>query len=754
MRHSRRITVGEAAPTDASIDFDVDGMTCASCAARITKVLERQDGVQSASVNFATGQAHVDLMGAVSPGIGELRRVVQKAGFDVPRRAPPTADEGAEQRRRSAEAYAAVRFRAIVAVVGSVVAMALSMGWVPGVPMHSVGSIAGAGVLATAVVFGAGAGFWVRAAAALRHGSTTMDTLVALGGGTAVLWSWAQVARYGTSAGVWFDGAAMLVAFILIGRTLENRAKGRASEAIRGLLDLRTPTARVQRGDGEIEEVPADRVEPGDLILVGPGARMPVDGLVVDGVSSVDESAMTGESLPVDKEPGRSVLGGTVNGSGRLTIRATSVGADSALEQVIRLLREAQGRPASVQRLADRVSAVFVPSVIVIAALVGLSWYLGGAGAEEAVRRFVTVVVVACPCALGLATPTAILVGTGLGARHGVLIRGGPALERLQAVTDVVLDKTGTLTAGRPEAVTFEVFGADEADILAVVASAEGPSEHPLADAVRRLAEEQGVQRSEPEAFEAAVGRGIRATVAGREVLVGRLSWLEDEGVSGLDPVRQAAEAAAGRGESILAAAVDGVGVALIGAADAPRPEAKAVIERLQARGLRLHLLTGDAAPAAHSVAAAVGLPSGSVEAGLLPADKLRRVDELQASGAVVAMVGDGINDGPALAAADVGVALGTGTDVAREAAEVVLVQGDLRGLLRALALSEATLAVVRQNLFWAFAYNVLLIPVAAGALAPLGLQIGPPWAAAAMAISSLTVVGNALRLRRHSLAG
>lgn len=735
-----------------ALEFEVGGMTCASCAARITKVLERQDAVQSAHINFATGQARLVQSADAPLPLAEVRRLVQRAGFDVPRRPPADSEEGATLRARADAEGEALRLRAALAAIGSVLAMALSMGWLPGVEMHTAPAVLGAGLLATAVVFGAGADFWRRAWGALRHGSTTMDTLVALGSGTAVAWSWAQVARHGSMAGVWFDGAAMLVAFILVGRTLEHRAKGRAGAAIRGLLDLRTPTARVERGDDAVDEIAADAVEPGDVVLIGPGERLPVDGVVLDGTSSVDEAAMTGESMPVDKGEGDRVLGGTVNGAGRLRIRATSVGADSALEQVIRLLREAQGRPAAVQRLADRISAVFVPAVLVVGALVGLGWFLAGAGAEEAVRRFVTVIVVACPCALGLATPTAILVGTGLGARFGVLVRGGPALEALQRVTHVVLDKTGTLTAGRPRITDLRVLHGEEEDLIGALASAERGSEHPLARAAVELAAQRGIPTTEPEAFYAEPGQGLRATVAGRELRVGRPSWFAAEGIEGVDALGAAAAALSAQGLSVLALAVDGRAAAVFGAGDAPRPEASAVVQELQSRGLSLHLLTGDGVAPAQAVAAEVGLAPDRVEAGLLPADKLARVDALRAAGAVVAMVGDGINDGPALAAADVGVALGTGTDVAREAASVVLVHGDLRGLVRALRLSDATLRIVKQNLGWAFAYNLLLIPVAAGALQPWGLQIGPAWAAGAMALSSLTVVTNALRLRRVRL--
>ena len=735
----------------ARISFPVDGMTCASCAARLTRVLDRQPGVDGASVNFATREASVTVDGSGgAPALGDLRRAVQKAGFDVPRRPPvAAADEAQQQRQRDVDEERRSLRLAGAASLGAALAMALSMGWVPGLPMHGAVAVLGPALIASAVVFGVGRGFFSRSWAALRHRGTSMDTLVSLGSGTAVLWSWAQVARDGLGATVWFDGAAMLVAFILVGRALENRARHRAGESIRGLLALRSRDARVQRGDGEVESVPVEELELGDLVLVGPGDGLPVDGVVLEGSSAVDESTMTGESLPVDKGPGHSVLAGTVNGGGRLTVRATSVGADSSLEQVIRLLREAQGREASVQRLADRISAVFVPAVIGIAIAVAVGWAMAGAGAEQAVRRFVTVVIVACPCALGLATPTAILVGTGVGARRGVLIRGGPALERLQAVTDVVLDKTGTLTLGRPTLVRFEsLMDVD----LALLASAELPSEHPLGRALVAFAEGEGLALAEPEAFSAEPGQGVTATVSGRRVRIGRLAWVLDEPTENEGRLVDAARTAESAGESVLAATVDGVAAAVFGAADPAREDAGPVLAALRGQGRRLHLLTGDSGAAAAAVAAAVGLPADAVRAGLLPADKLSWIEQLQAEGRVVAMVGDGVNDGPALAAADVGIAMGTGSDVAREAAEVVLVGGELVGLLRAFELSRATLRIVRQNLFWAFAYNALLIPVAAGALQPWGLSISPAWAAAAMAMSSLTVVGNALRLRRVRL--
>ncbi len=717
-------------------------MTCAACAARLTRVLSRADGVAEAQVNYATARARV-VVEAEGPQLAELRRVVQGAGFDVPRRPPPGRADEAELERRSERRLARTLWlRTGLAALGSLLVMALSMGWLPGLAMDSRPAQVAAGLLAAAVVWGAGWPFWRGAVAAARHGSTTMDTLIALGSGTAVAWSaWQLAAARGGD--VWFDGAAMLVSFILLGKALEGRARGRASEAIRGLMDLRVATARVQRGDEVEEEVPVELLEAGDRVVVGPGQRLPVDGLVVDGSSAVDQSAMTGEGLPTERGPGDPVMGGTVNGPGRLVVEATSVGADTALEQVIRLVREAQGRAAPVQRLADRISAVFVPSVIGVALLVGLGWYLGGAGVETAVRRFVTVVIVACPCALGLATPTAVLVGTGIGARLGILVRGGPALERAGAITDVAFDKTGTLTRGEPVVTT--VVG----DVLAIAAAAEQPSEHPLAGAVLARAEAEGVEVRPPEAFEAVPGRGIRAEVEGREVLVGSARFLREQEVAGLDRIDEGVEAAKGRGESLLLVAVDGEAAGFLGASDPARDDAAPALALLTSRELDLHLLTGDGPAAAATVAAAVGVSHERTHAALLPADKLALLEGLRANGRVVAMVGDGINDAPALAAADVGIALGTGTDVAIEAADIALVSGDLSGVARAIALSRATMRTIRQNLAWAFGYNLLLIPVAAGALIPLGLEIGPAWAGAAMAASSVSVVTNALRLRR-----
>ena len=726
------------------LDFPVEGMTCAACAARLGKVLGRAEGVADATVNYATATGQVVLEADLA--LADLRRLVQGAGFDVPRQPDVRAVDEADAQREAerAEGRTWTR-RALFATVGSLLAMALSMGWIPGIPMHAWAPRIAAGLITAVVVFGAGLPFWRGAIAALRHGSGTMDTLVALGTGTALTWSSVVLLRHGPSAEVWFDGAAMLVAFILIGRALEHRAKGRASEAIRGLLDLRVSDAVVLRGDGSEETVPVELLEPGDRVVIGPAERLPVDGIVLDGHSALDQAAMTGESMPVDRGPGDPVLGGTVNGPGRLVIEATSVGAETALEQVIRLLRQAQGDVAPVQRLADRVAAVFVPVVVIVALATALGWYLAGAPADTAILRFATMVIIACPCALGLATPTAILVGTGRGARLGILVRGGPALERAHALTDVVFDKTGTLTKGEARLATIDL------DVpLELVARAEQPSEHPLADAV--LAAVDGPV-APPESFEAVPGKGVRARVDGRDVRVGRIGFLTEEGVDTRSLQSRAAQPAE-RGESLLFVAVDGEPAGVLGAADTLKETAPAALADLRSLGVEPHLLTGDHVGAARVVADQVGIAPDNVLGGLFPADKLARIETLRAVGRVVGMVGDGMNDAPALAAADVGIALGTGTDVAMEASDLTLVGGRIESVAQAIRLSRATMRIVRQNLVWAFAYNVLMIPVAGGALIGLGIEIGPAWGAAAMAASSLTVVTNALRLRGVSLEG
>ncbi len=592
----------------------------------------------------------------------------------------------------------------------------------------------------------------------LRNGSANMDVLVALGSSVAYVYSVVVAAAltFGSAAAgdhVYFETAALIITLIKLGKLLEVKAKGETSAAIRELMGLRAKTARVVRGGAEVD-VPVEEVVPGDVVLVRPGERLPVDGVVVDGRSAVDESMLTGESMPVEKGPGDEVVGATLNREGALRFRATRVGSETALAQIIRLVQQAQGSKAPIQRLADQVAAVFVPVVIVLAVGTFLVWWLAvGAGFTPALIRMVAVLVIACPCALGLATPTAVMVGTGRGAKLGVLFRSSAALERAQALDVVVLDKTGTVTRGEPS--VLEVVArtrGDEARLLALAASAERRSEHPVAGAVVREAERRGAVLHEPANFRAIPGRGVEATVEGHVVVVGSRRLLEERGVelAWLDAEARRMEEEA---RTPLWVAVDGSAVGLLAVADSVKEGSAAAVAELRGRGLRVVMLTGDNLRTAQAVAREVGIEE--VRAEVLPDQKADVVRELQAAGALVAMVGDGINDAPALAQADVGIAIGTGADVAMEAADVTLIRGDLRSVPQALALSAATMRTIRQNLFWAFFYNAVLIPVAAGALYPLaGLpamlrQLHPILAALAMAFSSVSVVGNSLRLGR-----
>ena len=626
-------------------------------------------------------------------------------------------------------------------------------------------------LLATPVQLYVGHDFYVGAWKALRNGSANMDVLVALGSSAAYFYSVPVLLALtvGSSAlgeHVYFETAAVILTLIKLGKLLEARAKGETGEAIRRLMDLRPRTARVLKA-GEETEVPADAVEVDDVVLVRPGEAVPVDGVVVGGRSAVDESMLTGESLPVDKEPGDTVVGATVNREGLLRVQATRVGADTTLARIIRMVRDAQGSKAPIQRLADRVAAVFVPVVLVIATGTLLTWSLvDGGGFTSALVRTVAVLVIACPCALGLATPTAIMVGTGKGAQEGILFRSSEALERAHALDVVVFDKTGTLTrgepvvhevvarapAGVPQSGADEVGGSTEAWLLRLAASAEQGSEHPLGRAVVEFARRQGVALREPERFEAVPGAGVLALVDGHEVRVGTERFLVGGGVStdllGEDAAR--IEAAA---RTALWVAVDGEAVGVVAVADAVREGSRDAVQSLRRLGLRVVMLTGDNRRTAGAVALELGIEE--VRAEVLPDQKAEVIRSLQSTGRFVAMVGDGINDAPALAQADVGIAIGSGTDVAMETADVTLMRSDLRLVARAIHLSRATLRTIKQNLFWAFAYNVVLIPVAAGALYPLRFlpmalrSLHPIFAALAMAFSSVSVVANSLRLGR-----
>ncbi len=763
------------------------GMTCASCVSRVERALRKAPGVVDAEVNLATEKATVTYV----PGETDRARLVaavHAAGYDVAGGAAAEAVAGgaaaapagaaanggveateaaldAEQAARAA-AYRALKRKVVVGFVLSVVVFAGTMQphWFPFLPdWLSNGYLLWA--LATPVQFWVGAQFYRAAWAGLRHGlSTNMNTLIAMGSSAAYFYSVAGVLfpgwfrHEGLGEPMYFDSAAFIITLILFGRMLEARAKGQTGEAVRKLIGLQPRTARVVRDGGEVD-VPIAAVVAGDLVRVRPGEKVPVDGEVVEGGSAVDEAMLTGEPIPVLKEPGAEVIGGTLNTTGSFTFRTTRVGSETALAQIVRLVEQAQGSKPPIARLADVIAGYFVPAVIGIATVTLVVWLVFGPepALTYALLNFVAVLVIACPCALGLATPTAIMVGTGKGAEHGILIRDGASLETAHKLDTVVLDKTGTITEGKPRVTDVILPDAEggapggaaadgraplsEDEVVRLAAAAERGSEHPLAAALLAAAAERGLEPPAADRFEALAGHGIRATVEGRDVVVGSGRLVDLPRDAAVDELLAA-------GNTIVGVSVDGRAAALIAAADTVKPASASAIQRLRALGLDVVMLTGDDRRAAQAIAGEVGITH--VLAEVLPEQKAARVKELQEDGKRVAMVGDGINDAPALAQADVGIAIGTGADVALEAGDVTLVSGDLNGVATAVELSRRTIRVVKQNLFWAFAYNVALIPLAAGVFYPgFGVLLDPIFAAAAMGLSSLTVVSNSLRLRR-----
>jgi Cu+-exporting ATPase len=749
----------------------VRGMSCASCVGAVERALRAAPGVLSADVNLATGVATVAFLPAMtSPA--DLRRVVREAGYE-PQEA--TAGDAATDRERVAREreVAALRWKLCIAA-GLTVPVVLGsfpdwFPWLPA-PLTSFWTLL---LLATPVQFWAGAQFYRGAWAALRRGGADMNSLIAVGTSAAYGYSLAMTVApgffraRGVVPAVYFDTSAVIVTLILLGRLLEAVARGRTSEAIKRLVGLQAKTARVVR-DGREADVPVADVRRGDLVVVRPGEKIPVDGIVRAGASAVDESMLTGESLPVEKRPGDAVVGATLNRTGTFRFEATRIGRETVLAQIIRLVEEAQGSKAPIQRLADYVASIFVPAVLGIAlATFGLWAALGPPPAFLfGLLSFVAVLIIACPCALGLATPTAIMVGTGKGAEHGILVRGGESLETAHRIQTIVFDKTGTLTRGQPEVTDIlepNAPGAGPAgrvgaaasptsrlprsELLRLAASLEQGSEHPVGEAIVRRADAEGLRLEQPEAFQAVPGHGVRGRVAGREILLGNARMMRDSGVD-VGALAEGAEALAGDGKSPVFVAVDGWPAGLLGVADTLKPESRAAVRALRDMGIEVAMLTGDNARTAAAVARAAGIER--VLAEVLPEQKAAEVKRLQAGGRVVAMVGDGINDAPALAQADVGIAIGTGTDVAMEASDITLIRDDLRAVVTAIRLSHRTLRTIRQNLFWAFVYNVLGIPIAAGALYPLtGMLLDPMLASAAMALSSVSVVANSLRLRR-----
>ncbi len=739
------------------------GMTCANCAATIERNVRKLPGIEAANVNLANERLTVTYDPALV-GHTEIVERVRKAGYDVPEATQDEALEDAEAKAREAE-IAHQWKRLIVGAVFTIPLLALSMardlGFLGAWSMESWFNYL-LWALATPVQFYVGWDYYVGAYRSLRAGSANMDVLVALGSSTAYLYSipvtLGLIGAGGMETGfhVYFETAAVIITLIVLGKLLEVRAKGRTSEAIKKLMGMRVKTARVVR-NGTEADIPVEQVVVGDIIIVRPGEKIPVDGVVTEGSTAVDQSMLTGESLPITKTVGDEVVGATLNKQGMIKFQATRVGRETALAQIIRLVEQAQGSKAPIQRLVDQVAGIFVPAVIVIAVITFGLWMIGTNDFTTSMIRMVAVLVIACPCAMGLATPTAIMVGVGKGAENGILFKNSEALEQALKINAVVLDKTGTLTRGEPavtDVLTGTSWSGDKDQLLRLAASAERGSEHPLGEAVVRAAQSAGLALSAPTAFEAITGHGIRAQVDGRNLLIGNRKLMLDEHIH-LNGLEAQADRLQSEAKTTLWLAMDQQAVGVLGVADTVKDGSVEAVRQMHALGLRVIMITGDNAATAQAIAKEVGIDR--VMADVLPADKASAVKQLQSEGLVVAMVGDGINDSPALAQADVGMAIGTGTDVAMETADVTLMSGDLRGVPRAIRLSRSTMATIRQNLGWAFGYNIALIPVAMGILAnaqwaPDFLrQLNPMLAAFAMAFSSVSVVMNSLKLGRAS---
>lgn len=739
-----------------NVKFDITGMTCAACAARVEKAAKSVSGVDSAEVNLLANTLRAELSG---PDVTQaVISAVEKAGYGAVASGTQNAPK---PENPQAKTLKEMKTRIIWSAIFLIILMYFTMGHMIGLPLpHVLHGPENAMVFAllqfflTLPVVSLNRSYYTRGCKALWHRSPNMDSLIAVGSGAALLYGVIALFRmaWATGNGVWslvehyrdnlyFESAAMILTLITLGKFLETRAKGKTGDAIRQLMDLAPETATVFRNGKEIE-IPASQVQVGDTVLVRAGGRIPVDGTVLEGRASIDQSALTGESVPVEKGPGDPVAAATINTAGFLKFRADKVGEDTTLSQIIRLVEEAGGSKAPIARLADRIAGIFVPIVMAIALAAAIIWLLAGEGIEFALTTGISVLVISCPCALGLATPVAIMVGTGQGARNGVLFKSAEALETLSRADTVVLDKTGTLTQGRPQVTDILPVEGSEKSLLALAAALEQQSEHPFAAAILSRAQEAGIEVAPAEDFHTIPGRGVSGTVKGRRCLAGNRQMMEEAGIA----VPAYPELAAD-GKTPLYFAADKVFLGVIAAADVLKADSAVAVERLQRLGLEVVMLTGDNAATAQAIAGKAGIRR--VVSDVLPTEKAGQIQALRDQGHKVMMVGDGINDAPALVTADVGIAIGAGTDIAIDSADVVLLSGSLQDVAVAESLSRATLRNIRENLFWAFFYNVLGIPIAAGALYPaFGLQLSPMLGAAAMSLSSVFVVSNALRLR------